>query len=290
MIDFRTETFLSVCGNMSYTKAAAELNITQPAVSQHISYLEENYGAKLFEYKSRTLRLTEAGEELYRAALTMRHDEGKLREKIKNLKTGSKSLIFGATRTIGDFDLPPKLARYLKNNPGTRVKVRLDNTKRLLEMLDTGEIDFALIEGYFAKSDYGYRAYSSEPFAADAAPGVCPEECALEALLDKTLIVREDGSGSRRILERFLTERNSATSDFKNVVEINSIHAIKSLAAAGCGLTFLYKSAAAAELKSGKLVEVKINDMNLKHDYSFVWRKDSIYEDEYLEIMSEITT
>ena len=62
------------------------------------------------------------------------------------------------------------------------------------------------------------------------------------------------------------------------------------LAAAGCGLTFLYKSAAAAELKSGKLVEVKIEDMNLKHDYSFVWRKDSIYEDEYLEIMSEITT
>ena len=111
----------------------------------------------------------------------------------------------------------------------------------------------------------------------------------MEQLLNTTLIVRENGSGSRRILERFLTERNSTISDFKNVVEINSIHAIKSLAAAGCGLTFLYKSAAAAELNSGKLVEVKIKDMNLKHDYSFVWRKGSIYEDEYIEIMREIT-
>ena len=105
MLDIKTETFLCVCKYMNYTKAANELNITQPAVSKHIHMLEEYYGARLFLYEGRTLQLTPAGEELRRAALTIMHDQKELCNRISQLKEHNKSLKFGATRTAGDFVL-----------------------------------------------------------------------------------------------------------------------------------------------------------------------------------------
>lgn len=75
MLDFRIHTFLCVCRHMNYTRAAAELHITQPAVSQHIRYLEREYGAKLFSYKGKHLQLTQAGHILWNAATAISHDD-----------------------------------------------------------------------------------------------------------------------------------------------------------------------------------------------------------------------
>lgn len=110
MQDFRMETFLMVCRFLNYTNAAKALNITQPAVSQHIRFLEDHYKVKLFLYEGKKLRLTEAGAMLYNAATTMKHDEVILSEQLKT--SGRLKLIFGATLTIGDFVLPEKLIRF----------------------------------------------------------------------------------------------------------------------------------------------------------------------------------
>ena len=82
MLDFRMETFLALCRTMNYTRAAEELRITQPAVTQHIQYLQRHYGVKLFSYHDKRLALTEAGEALHSAALTMEHDERELRQRL----------------------------------------------------------------------------------------------------------------------------------------------------------------------------------------------------------------
>ena len=79
MLDFRMDTFLAVCRHRNYTRAAEELNITQPAVTQHIQYLQSYYGVKLFSYQNKRLALTEEGELLRNAALCMLHDEEKLK-------------------------------------------------------------------------------------------------------------------------------------------------------------------------------------------------------------------
>ena len=124
MQDFRMETFLTVCELLNYTRAAEALHITQPAVSQHIRCLEEYYGVKLFRYEGKRLRLTEAGALLRNAATTMKHDEIILREL---LASGDRPrFAFGATLTIGDFVLPPKLARYLIDNPEADVRMAVN--------------------------------------------------------------------------------------------------------------------------------------------------------------------
>ena len=96
MQDFRMETFLAVCRNLNYTKAAEELCITQPAVSQHIRHLEEYYGTRLFVSEGKKMVLTEAGRLLQSAGLTMRHDEYALKELMARVGATERSLHMGA--------------------------------------------------------------------------------------------------------------------------------------------------------------------------------------------------
>ena len=100
MLDFRMDTFLAVCQYMNYTRAAEALNITQPAVSQHIRWLEEQYEAPLFTYANKRLSLTREGELLRSMALTVKHDEQMLRRRIHDPGPGAHRLVFGVTPTV----------------------------------------------------------------------------------------------------------------------------------------------------------------------------------------------
>ena len=98
MLDFRMETFLTVCQCMNFTRASEKLNITQPAVSQHIHFLEEHYNTKLFRYEGKKLKLTGAGEILRNASLTMMHDEISMQNQMQKSEE-EEEIRFGATRT-----------------------------------------------------------------------------------------------------------------------------------------------------------------------------------------------
>ena len=221
MQDFRMETFLAVCRLGSYTRAAEELNITQPAVTQHIQHLQTYYGVRLLDYRSKRLTLTPEGELLRRAALTMRHDEEKLKRELADLRQGRRALRFGATLTVGEYLLPPRLAAYLKANPDVELHMTVDNTRNLLQKLNAGELDFAVVEGYFRKSEYDYIVWSLEEFlcvcGADSPLAGAPAR-PLDALFGETLLLRSPGSGSRDVLERVLEERNHRVEDFGRVV------------------------------------------------------------------------
>ena len=133
MLDFRIFTFLEVCKQMNFTKAAKKLNITQPAVSQHIRWLEKEYGIKLFEMEGKKLSLTEEGDLFRNAAMTFQHDEMYLKHKIQEIKKGKRRSYFGAALTIGDFILPRAAAEFIKMHPDTEVSIRIANTEDLFE-------------------------------------------------------------------------------------------------------------------------------------------------------------
>ncbi len=115
MLDFRMETFLTVCNDMNFTHAAEHLNLTQPAVSQHIKHLEKTYGTELFIRDKKKLRLTPAGEILRSALETMRNDENTLKKRMQESLKGKKVLTFGVTMTIGEYAIVPALSRFVKH-------------------------------------------------------------------------------------------------------------------------------------------------------------------------------
>ncbi len=285
MLDFRMETFLTVCKCMNFTRASEKLNITQPAVSQHIRFLEKHYNTKLFRYEGKKLRLTGAGEILRNASLTMMHDEQSMQNEMQ--KTEKEAEIrFGATRTIGDSVMGRVLEKYLARYPQARIYMEVENTHDLLVRLDEGKIDFALVEGFFKKSEYDFQIFSREKYIAVCSPDYffqnTPDR--IEKLFQERLLLREEGSGTREVLERCLEAHNLSVQDFDRRMEVGSMQTIKELTKAGCGITFLYEAAVRGELEDGSLRQIPLQDFPVTHEFAFIWRRGSIYADWYREL------
>lgn len=288
MQDFRMETFLTVCRHMNFTKASQELNLTQPAVSQHIHWLEKYYDTKLFYYEGKKMYLTKSGEMLKNAATTMLHDELILKESVRKADEKTETLRFGATKTIAEVLMADAMKKYLDQNPESRIYMAVGNTKNLLEKLDNGDIDFAVVEGFFQKKEYEFLLYSAEQYIAVCSPEYSferePEK--VEDLMRERLFLREPGSGTREVLERFLDFHNLNIGDFQRIAEVESLHTIKELTKAGYGITFLYETAVRDELKRGELRKLDLKDFRLSHEFAFIWRRGSIYAEVYRNLFA----
>lgn len=290
MLDFRMETFLAVCQYRNYTRAAAALHITQPAVSQHIRYLENQYQTKLFFCKGRQVRLTAAGEYLQRAAAALKNDECFLREQMLHADKGSPALKFGTTFTIGESVIADPLAAYIQIHPELSISLVVHNTDELLRQLKAGQIQFALVEGYYDDQEFDSLVYRAEPFVPVCAAGhqFAKEPETLKDLFGEQLLVREQGSGTRDILEKYLAARDRELSDFRRLTEIGSLHVILQLLKMNVGITFLYRAAVEEELRSGRLRELVLKDFQMEHDFAFIWNKGSIYGGLYRGICEEL--
>lgn len=240
MQDFRVKTFLTVCRTLNYTRAAEELALTQPAVSQHITYLEREYGAKLFTYHRKKLELTPAGRVLRDGLATMAHDDVLLHERIEEVAHGATvKLRIGMTLTAGEYVVARPLARCLGARPDIQITVRSGGTQHLMELLDAGTIDCAFVEGLFDKARYASRPFSSERLVP-----ICAAEHrfprtprTLEDLLGERLILREEGSGSRNVLVHALAQRNLSPASFADHFVVESLDIIKIFVQADLGIS-----------------------------------------------------
>lgn len=286
MLDFRIQTFLEVCQDLNFTKAAQRLNITQPAVSQHIRWLEEAYGVKLFYLQGKKMMLTPAGEMLKNSAATISHDISCLRERMQETTSKKRQLRMGLTLTVAEFEAAHRITPWLSKNKDVSLFLSVNNTKELLKELESGTIDFALVEGNFPRNIYQHRLYSTERYIAVCAADnpLAKKPRTIEQLLGERLIVREAGSGTRNILEHYLEMKSMEISDFHAIIETGNIALIKKLTERDCGITFLYETAVREELLENRLCEISIKDMTITHDFSFIWREDSIFYEDYLKI------
>lgn len=290
MQDYRMETFLAVCSCMNFTKAANALNLTQPAVSQHIRYLETFYGVPLFEQSGKKLFLTKAGEILYRAALTMKHDEAHMKQRMLHTRTKTRNYSFGATLTVAEFMLPDDLKSFILSHPDSRIRMQVENTRELLRRLDSSEIDFAIVEGEFPRDEYDFLPYKTEQYAAVSAPrkAALYRDCCVKDLLGETLVLRESGSGTREIMEQWLLQQGLNTDCFAGQIELGNIRAINTLLKAGIGISFCYRAAIRREEEKGELSVLPLRDLKLSHEIMFIFRKGSIFKDDSIEIYRQL--
>ena len=246
MIDTRIITFLTLCREMNYRKTAELLHMTQPAVTQHIQYLERQYGCRLVEYDRRQLRLTARGELLRQYGENVVYQERRLRRELAAEQ--GVHLSVGATRTIGEYVMAPLVDRLLAR-PGNTLAVDVDNTEQLLQRLCRGELDFALIEGAFDTSRFVSELYRPEPFV-----GVCAADhpfahrtVQADELRKQELIVREEGSGTRQILEQLLARHSRSMADFGRVTTVSNLSLLRQLLQRRGAVTFAYEAVARAD-------------------------------------------
>ena len=237
----KLETFLTLCHTMHYGRAAELLSLSQPAVSKHIQALESQYGVSLFTYCGRRLQKTKQGEILEQYAQSLRYNEDCLLEQLH--KEQKKNLRVGATKSIGRYLLLPYIRKFLEKAEN-RLDFLVDNTNHLLQLIREGKMDFAVIEGIFDKSKFDYIPFRTEPYI-----GICPKkhpfaekEVSVEEILKERIILREKGSGTRRILERELSNKGYDLNVFENQICISSFDIIKTLVEEGYGISFLYEA------------------------------------------------
>jgi len=286
MLDFRLLTFLTLCEEGSYTRAAEKLCISQPAVSQHIHHLEEYYGVKLFTYEHRLLTVTPQGEKLRLFASLSRADWAKAEDGIRSTKA-KKHISFGATLTIGEFVMPQILERLIDELEDTNITMLVDNTDTLLKKLHQGDIDFAIVEGLFNRNEYTTRVFSQSPFIAVSGREhpFAARRVSFAEIFSQRLIVREQGSGTRSILEQALSVHNQSIDSFPEKIEIANLNVIKTLVEKDLGITFLYEKAAEKELAAGTLIRMDLEEFDINRNFHFVCLKESRFEDEYLAFM-----
>lgn len=267
MIDNRMETFLTLCRLMNYRRTAEALNMTQPAVTQHIHYLEEQYGCKLFLYDRRTLQMTPEAEMLKKYAENIRYQERKLVGQLCGKST--RSLAIGATKTIGEYVIAGQVSRYL-SVPENCLSVEVDNTEHLLEMLSRGDLDFALIEGFFDRRRFKSQLYRTEPFV-----GICARThpfagrtVSLDEIWKENLLLREEGSGTRNILEQLLKERNHSFAEFSRITTIGNFGLMAQVLEKSRSITFAYQ---AVKESNNALSSFGVEGMNAVREFNYVF-------------------
>lgn len=285
-MDSKLHTFLTLCQTMNYRLAAEHLHLSQPAVTKQIQSLEQALQTKLFRYDGHTLHKTEECLLLERYAISQQYQFEELQLAIADKKR--MKLRIGATKTIGDYVLIDAIKEYL-SNPSHEISLVVDNTKHLLQMLDENQLDFAVIEGTFSKTKYDSYLLRMEPFVGICAKNnpLCGKQVAIEDLLSQTIIVREEGSGTRRIFEERLIAAGYELSDFYREISISSFVSIKALVAGGIGISFMYQSVISNENNIGTFT---VDGITEPHAFHVVYTRDTNarnYAEQFLGSVSE---
>ncbi len=270
-MDQKLRTFLTLCQTMNYRIAAEKLHLSQPAVTKQIQSLENALQTKLFVYDGHSLHKTEKCLMLERYAISMQYQF----EEMQLAITGRERLKLrvGATKTIGDYVLIDAIKDYLSSSDH-ELSLVVDNTKNLLQMLDENRLDFAVIEGRFSKTKYDHYLMRMEPFVGICAKDnpLCGKNVTVEELLCETIIVREEGSGTRRISEERLAEAGYELSDFSRQVSISSFVSIKALVQSGIGISFLYQSVVIGDPLIGTF---KVEPVTNPHPFHVVYTRNT---------------
>ena len=280
MADNRIMTFLKLCELMNYRKTAEELNMTQPAVTQHIHYLEEEYGCKLFCYNGRVLSKTEECFELEKYSRSMLYNEIVFKDSLS--KPHATKLAIGATKTIGDYTVEEKVLSLLKRDD-IDLELIVDNTENLLAKLNSFKLDILLIEGFIDKNSYGHELIKNEELLGICSPGhkFAGKEVPLEDIFGEHIILREEGSGTRAVFEDFLKSKGYTDKSFLKKSQISSFNIIEKAVSENCGISFVYESI----VKSYKdIAFFRIKGERIYHEFNFVFLKNTDVK-KYLDIL-----
>jgi DNA-binding transcriptional LysR family regulator len=264
--------FLVVHEYRNMTHAARALYLSQPAVSQVISELEEYYHVRLFERMNRRLFPTPAGDQLAVRAREILMLLDQTQQELSDLSQGS-SLRIGVSLTIGTHILPELLSNFRQRMPGVEVFSLVDNTHAVEQLLLENRIDLGLVEGSAQSPDVVERPIREDQLvivAAPAHPLSRKKRVTLADLENGRFIIREEGSGTRATFESAM---QAAGVTWQIAGVYNNIDAIKQAAQSNVGLAIVPRISIQKELRQGRVRLVKVQGLSLSRKFSFVFHR-----------------
>lgn len=254
--------------------------MTQPAVTMQVQALEDYFGTKLFNRSTKKIVLSEAGHTLMpyalRSILLMRETDQAM-SAFTHMLEGRLQL--GASLTIGEYVLPRLLGPFGKQYPNISIMMKVMNTSQIMEEILKHQLNFGLIEAPVTHPDM-----EIEPVMGDELKLIVPydhplaeqQEVTLEQVLQHPFVLREQGSGTRRVMEEQLFSKGLDPGTMKIVMELGSTGAVKSAVEAGLGITIISTSSVKHEVALGLLKIVNISDASFKRQFYAIHLKSTL--------------
>lgn len=272
----RLRIFHAAARLLSFTHAAEELHLTQPGVSKHVKELEAYYGTRLFQRIGRRIMLTDAGQILFEVTTDIfsRLNEAKVRiEELTGLASGV--LKIGASVTIATYLLPGMLVEFRQNHPALEIQTEIGRSRRIVEKALDGSVEFGLVGHYSYDPRMIAKPFLTDRTALIISPShrwakrtfaVSPEE-----LADEPFLISKRGSGTWRIVGRFL---ESTGVELKHILELGTTEGVKQAVEAGLGVSIVSMHVVAKELASGRIESIPLANGAPSRDLYLVRHKD----------------
>lgn len=267
--DFRLNVFLTVARTLSFTKAAAILNISQPAISKHIKELEGDIGEPLFFRGGNKITLTDKAKDIIPVIQTIMDGYHTLNEAImKNSNSAEGTLSIGASTTISQYILPPILAKFAKQYPNISVSVKSANSDEIIGLLLKKEIEVAIIEdaNQNAAAHYSHLAYDTIVLVSTKRHRSPLDIAALPAI---PLLIREDGSGTLSVILRSLRDVGISRKSLNVRMQLGSSLAIIGYLKASGDYAFLSQRIAQELIDREVLHIVPVSGLEIKREFRF---------------------
>jgi DNA-binding transcriptional LysR family regulator len=276
MADRRLQVFHTVARLLSFTKAAEALHMTQPAVTFQVRQLEEYFNTRLFDRTHNRITLTEVGDKVYEYAEKIFEQYALMENTVKEM-TGDINgvLMIGASTTIAEYMLPILLGDFKIKYPEVRIRLRVSNTDEIVSMVESNTIDLGVVEAPVANKSLVVTLCRMDQLVAIVPPNhplSQVQEVSVKELVSYPYISREEGSGTREVINEYFNRANLSFYDLNIVMELGSPEAIKGAVASGMGVSILSRAAIQKDLQLGLLKEVRLNP-TLERPFSFVHQK-----------------
>ena len=277
MIDNKVYTLLKVneCG--SFVAAAKQLNITQPAVSQHIKALEDELGITIFERGKGKLVLTKQGDEAIKCAKKMVGIYTSLQKEINDGTSLTTHLTIGVTHTAESNPIAEALANYCSKNPRANIKMITDTISNLYTMLKTYELDMAIVEGRISDPSIHYLLLDTDYLVLAVSvnhPFAKRSMVTLNELKKERMILRLPGSNTRTLFDAQLAGNGMSINDFNVILEVENIATIKDLIRRDFGVSILARSVCLDELKKGKITVLPVENLSMMREINIAYPAD----------------
>jgi DNA-binding transcriptional LysR family regulator len=277
MDEHKVKVFCTVAEKKSFSKASVAMSLTQPAVSLQIQSLEEGLGAKLFDRSNGDIILTKPGKILYRYAKEISTLYASADRDFSKYTAPLKGTVkLGASTTTGNYMAPLVISAFKKKFPQMTVNLFVDNTKVVVDHLIEGNIDLALVEGEVKKQKLKVEKLISDEMVVIMSPlhPWAKKSCISVLELPKEpFLLREEGSGTRQLIEKFFMRHGIHPQSIKTPYIIGSTESIKSAVEEGLGISIVSKWATRKERKLGRLKTATLKEDRLVRDFSIIHRK-----------------
>ncbi len=293
MADRRLKVFHTVARLLSFTKAAETLHMTQPAVTFQVRQLEEQFNTRLFDRTHNRITLTEAGRSVYNYASRIFELYDEMDDSVREI-TGDVSgvLIFGASMTIAEYMLPALLGEFKRAFPDVGLRLKVGNTDAIVSMVENNIIDLGVVEAPVANKNLAVELCREDQLVVVVPPHhSLAGECGVSAdkILQYPFISREEGSGTRDVINEYLQQHGIEEKDLNIIMELGSPEAIKGAVEAGIGITVMSRTTLNKEMEIGSLKAIPF-DPPLVRQFSFVHQRQKFRQramDELLNFARE---